>query len=80
MQPAKPPRRSFSEAKVPSMSSTLPTSRRDWACEEVVSRVRIRTEYALSLTRPLTIGRPWAPVPPMMKTFGGDIVGLNIEM
>lgn len=80
MQPSKPVRRSFSEVKVPSMSSMLPSARSDWACGEVVLRVRIRTGVCVVFHEAFDDRRPWAPVPPMMKTFGGDIVGLNIEM
>jgi hypothetical protein len=56
-----------SSAKEPSRKETLSSSRRALARGEVESRLRTRTAYFLSWTRALTIGMPWAPVPPMTK-------------
>jgi hypothetical protein len=56
-----------SSAKEPSRKETLSSSRRALARGEVESRLRTRTAYFLSATRALTIGMPWAPVPPMTK-------------
>jgi hypothetical protein len=56
-----------SSAKEPSRQKTLSSARRALARGEVASRLRNRTEYFLSATRVLTMGMPWAPVPPMTK-------------
>jgi hypothetical protein len=66
-QPWNPSRRSFSDAKVPVTSSTLPNASSCWARAEEVSLVRTRQVYFLSWTRPRMTGMPCAPVPPTTK-------------